>query len=240
MFLTQCVPDLMAPSVMQSLASYGLPASLFLAGLVGSAAHCTAMCSPFVLAQMQDSKTKYNFLLPYHVGRAVTYVILAVLLSSILNLAFLFSEARALFSAVLLSLASVLFLVSAFPVFQKVFPWAVRLQLVKPFPAISKMAGKLISAKTPVKRFGLGLLLGFMPCGLVVSALMAAGSASSPVMAGVSMAAFAVGTMPALMAIGLGGDVLRRRFPKVAGALPRAAMAMSAVWLFVLAGWMIL
>ena len=42
--------------------SYGLPASLFLAGLVGGATHCAGMCSPFVFAQIDEIKVADIFL----------------------------------------------------------------------------------------------------------------------------------------------------------------------------------
>lgn len=82
----------------------------------------------------------------------------------------------------------------------------------------------------------MGVLLGFMPCGLIVSALMAAATAPSAIEAGVAMAAFAAGTMPALIAVAFGGRALRTRFPRAMHHVTRGFMAVSALWLFLIAG----
>src|SRR5262245_65780474 len=72
--------------------------SMFLAGLIGSASHCAPMCGPFVLAQTGETMARLPVgsgelrrlagaaLAPYHAGRAITYILLAVLLSLPLHL----------------------------------------------------------------------------------------------------------------------------------------------------------
>lgn len=223
--------------------SYGLPVSLFLAGLVGGFTHCAGMCSPFVLGKVRGhmhlSRLSGGLLLPYHLGRMVTYVGLAVVFGSLVNLAFLFSGMRAFITVPILMLAGLLFLVSAFPTFGQVFPWVVRLQVTKPFDFITHTTKSLMFAEGVSKKFLMGVLLGFMPCGLVVSALMASVTAPSPFYAGLAMAAFAVGTMPALMLVGLGGGALKHKYPKISKRLSQGAMTVSAVWLFALAGMLV-
>ena len=144
--------------------SYGLPVSLFLAGLVGGFTHCVGMCSPFVFGQVQGEvrlkRLGSALLLPYHFGRMATYVGLAIVLSSVINLAFLFSDMRALITAPLLLLAGLLFLVSAFPVLGQVFPWVVRIQVTKPFAFIAEATKGLMFAEGVSKKFLLGVLLG--------------------------------------------------------------------------------
>ncbi|MCB9007970.1 MAG: sulfite exporter TauE/SafE family protein [Ardenticatenaceae bacterium] len=44
--------------------------------------------------------------------------------------------------------------------------------------------------------FGLGMAWGFLPCGLVLAALLAAAAAGSPLGGGLTMLAFGVGTLP--------------------------------------------
>lgn len=230
--LMQCISDFGT--------QYGLPTSLFLAGLVGGATHCSLMCSPFVLAQVNENVSLQRpapyLLLPYHLGRMTTYVALAVLLASVLNLAFVFSGTRALISAPLLVLAGVIFLVSAFPRLAVIFPWVSKIQVSAPYAIIGRFSSKLMRGSGIFKRYALGVLLGFMPCGLVVSALMAAATAPSPVYAGASMAAFTVGTMPALIMVALGGHAVQRKYPAATKYLTRSAMALSSLWLFALAG----
>ncbi len=236
MMLGQCISDFAM--------SHGLPVSLFLAGLMGGFTHCSGMCAPFVLAQSSDKpfslrKMGSALLLPYHLGRMTTYVLLALVLGSFVNLAYLFSPEKAMISAPLLMLAGVLFLVSAFPKLGYVFPWAVKFQVTKPFQFIVHLSGKLMNSQSAMGRYGLGVLLGFMPCGLVVSALLAAGSAGSALDAGLAMAAFALGTMPALMLVGLGGHAVKYKYPQIQMRLSQGAMVISSAWLFALAGTLI-
>ena len=228
---------------------YGLVTSLFLGGLAGSFTHCAGMCAPFVLAQGGTynrvnrealSRLFGTLLIPYHFGRMTTYVLMAVLFYSFLNLVYLFSGIKAIISALILMLAGTLFLISVFPVLAKVFPWMARIQMPMPFLRISKMTGPLLNNPGPLRRYVLGVLLGFMPCGLVIAAIMASSSAPSLVQAVFAMGAFTIGTMPALVLVALGGQGLVRKFPKLKTTMRQGAMTVSALWLFILAGWMMI
>lgn len=223
--------------------SYGLVFSLFLAGLVGGFTHCAGMCSPFVLAQVSGgpsvSKSRSPLLLPYHFGRMTTYVALGILVHSIINVAFVFSNMKALIAAPILMLAGVIFIVSAFPKALSVFPWAASIRVQAPYGLIEKFSSRLMKGAGVLKRYGLGVLLGFMPCGLVVSALLAASTASSAGQAALAMASFAVGTVPALVLIGFGGRALTARYPNMAARFSKGAMVVSGLWLFALAGMMV-
>ncbi len=224
--------------------SGGLVASLFLVGLVGGATHCVAMCSPFVLAQIDGKpnirKLGSSLLLPYHLGRMTTYVALAILVSSIINLAFVNSGLKSFIAAPMLVVAGVIFIVTAIPKLTVLFPWAVNIRFTAGYRLIAKFSGGLMKKQNALGRYGLGMLLGFMPCGLVVSALLASATAPSAMGAGLAMAAFSVGTMPALMAVALGGNALKYKFPKQVGFVSKGAMLASGIWLFVLAGTMVL
>ncbi len=231
----QCIGD--------TTMSYGLGGSLFLAGLVGGFTHCVAMCSPFVLAQSGTGRGR-NFgsclLLPYHLGRITTYIILAVLVSSIINLVFVFSDLKSFIAAPLLVVAGVIFLSSAFPRLSALFPWASGLRIGAGYGFVFPLIERLAASTSIWKRYMLGMLLGFMPCGLVISALMASAAAPNVMVSAVVMLLFAIGTMPSLVLVALGGQTLKNRYPKYAGFMSRGAMLVSGVWLFVLAGIMVL
>lgn len=226
----------------------GLVISLFLGGLAGGFTHCTAMCGPFVLAQTggnasstgKIARLSHAALLPYHLGRMTTYIFMAIIFHSVLNLALLFSDHKAVLTAPILMLAGVLFLVSVFPALNKMFPWVGNIRLGLPFGVIGKFSAAFLYNPGFFKRYGLGLMLGFMPCGLVVAALMAASTAPNTLQAALAMGAFALGTVPALILMALGGRTLQSRFPKAANVIKQGAMACSALWLFVLAGWMMI
>lgn len=220
--------------------SYGLPLSLLIAGLVGGVTHCAAMCGPFVLAQGGDMrKLSDAALLPYHLGRMTTYVMLAVLVHTIFNLVFVFSGAKALIAAPMLGLAGLLFLLSAFPKALRVFPWAARIYVGMPQRAVDRMLKALPRKDSHTGRYLMGVLLGFMPCGLVVAALLASATATSALQAGYSMAFFAAGTMPALILVGLGGRHIHGRYPRFSSSFAQGAKMVSAIWLFLLAGFLV-
>mgnify|MGYP000178539619 FL=1 len=144
--------------------SQGLVMSLFLAGLVGGFSHCVAMCGPFVMAQSGHvEKLSQAVLLPYHLGRITTYTTLAALISSVFNLVFLYMPVRAYVVAPVLVLAGLIFFVSAFPQLGKLFPWVSAVKISLPYRWFSKGFQKLSHNPNGFKRFGMGLLLGFLP-----------------------------------------------------------------------------
>jgi hypothetical protein len=51
--------------------------------------------------------------------------------------------------------------------------------------------------------FGLGLAWGFLPCGLVLAALLAAAAAGSPLLGGLTMLVFGLSTLPLTWGMGL-------------------------------------
>lgn len=221
--------------------SSGLVISLFFAGLVGSASHCVLMCGPFVVSQVgKFQKIRDVALIPYHLGRMTTYVFMGILVYSVLNLVFVYSDLKSLIAAPLLMLAGTIFIVSAFPVLGKIFPWAADIKVSLPFKFIQNHFEKLAKHPTVLGRYFLGVLLGFMPCGLVVAALIA--SATAPTLFGAiaSMAAFAVGTVPALVLVAIGGSSIKKKYSNSSLLFSKIAKTVSALWLFALAGTMVL
>ncbi|MFP4313857.1 MAG: sulfite exporter TauE/SafE family protein [Alphaproteobacteria bacterium] len=231
---------------------YGLITSLFIGGLAGSFTHCAGMCAPFVLAQStascshksvnpaQFSRLSGILLLPYHLGRMTTYIALGLAFYALFNLAALFSPEKIYLSAPILMLAGTLFLISIFPALNKIFPWTAHLQMTWPVRFIQRFMPDLGAPRGFMGRYALGVMLGFMPCGLVLAAIMAASAAPTIAMAALAMAAFAIGTVPALILVASGGQALQVKFPKMANTMKNGAMALSALWLFILAGWMMI
>jgi sulfite exporter TauE/SafE len=219
---------------------YGLTLALFAGGLAGSISHCTGMCGPFVLAQVsalkpQNTASPLRFvrpmLLPYHAGRATTYIFLGGLVS-FLSIHILKTAIVSTLSHLLLILAGTLFLASAFsssmpswlPSFCKMPLW-IKEQLSKLFLSHSMLGGYIT-----------GILLGFLPCGLVYAALLGAAASETPLQAMLGMAAFTVGTMPALITIGLGGHWLLSKYQPWMKAASALLMVFNGVTLFILAG----
>jgi sulfite exporter TauE/SafE len=67
---------------------------------------------------------------------------------------------------------------------------------------VAPLARKLVPVRTPGQALALGLLWGCMPCGLVYAALAASVTSGSLMGGAATMAAFGLGTLPTLVAMG--------------------------------------
>lgn len=95
---------------------------------------------------------------------------------------------------------------------------------------VEPLAGKFLPVRTFSGGLSLGLLWGAMPCGLLYTALASALLAGGPLGGALTMAAFGLGTVPALAAM----PALSRRFD-LARSLPARALAgalllLSGAW----------
>jgi hypothetical protein len=94
---------------------------------------------------------------------------------------------------------------------------------------------RLLPVHTPLQALGVGLVWGWLPCGLVYSVLIWAVSAGNALQGGLLMLSFGLGTLPALMAMGAFAAALARLVRKlwvrrVAGALV-IAFGVYQLWL---------
>lgn len=225
----------------------GLIAALFGAGLVGGATHCAGMCGPFVLSQvaarqkaipasrMRDfHRLTGAALLPYHFGRATTYaglgVAAAFLAGSLIDLAGL-----KWLSAGLLLLGALFFLGYGLS------RLGLRLPALRADGSgwwsrhVGRFARPLFASPTGWRGYLLGVLLGFIPCGLLYGALTAASASGNPLAGGFAMAAFAAGTVPALFAVGAFGSLAALRWRAATARLGPALMIANAAFLTLLA-----
>lgn len=225
-------------------AQTGLISSLFMAGLVGGVSHCAAMCGPFVIAQQsqyKESPTRLErfkswSLFPYHMGRITTYIMIGVAFSQLLNLAYLFSPFKAVLSGALLLTAALLFLVSVLPALLDVFPFLGKVRFPAPTGLIMKLAQPLLRQGSLWRGYLLGVLLGFMPCGLVVAAVMAAAGTGDATLAAFGMGLFALGTIPGLMLVAFGGQTVAIKWPRFAPKLKLGLTLVSTGFLVLTAG----
>ncbi len=89
---------------------------------------------------------------------------------------------------------------------------------------IEPVGRRLLPVRTPTAALLAGLVWGWLPCGLVYYALILALPMSDPVMSGLFMLAFGLGTVPVMVATGVFAGVLSRlgrnvRLRQVAGVL---------------------
>ena len=215
----------------------GLGFSLFLAGLGGSLVHCAGMCGPFVLGQvMTDAERATGYgewrrlagaaLAPYHLGRITTYTALGALAGAATAL-FAATAAFGWISALLLIAGAGFMLVQAF---------GHAIGTGSPLgPAVVRLAAPLSASHRLLARYGLGVVLGFLPCGLIYGALGAAAGTGSPWRGALAMAAFAAGTVPILVVVGWSGHFFRRRLKGVARWLAVPLLLANATLMVALA-----
>ncbi len=95
---------------------------------------------------------------------------------------------------------------------------------------IAPLARLLLPLRSPLHAAALGLLWGWMPCGLVYAALALAITAGSPARSAATMVAFGLGTLPALLALGSTAAVIVRA-ARMPGVRRAAGVAMIALGL---------
>lgn len=172
-----------------------------------SSLHCLGMCGSIIgtLTLSLDSKIKQNkllfftFVLNYNLGRIVSYSI-AGLLAGLMTLPFdgqLGHRFLQLISALIMASAG-FYIAGWFPRFAYIekggrFIW----KKLEPF------GHKLIPVKTRTQAFLFGTIWGWLPCGLVYTALVLAASAGDIYRSGLMMLCFGLGTLPAVIGIGI-------------------------------------
>ncbi len=164
--------------------------------------HCLGMCggivSALTLSAPQTSRS--SVLLAYNLGRCLTYIVLGLLAGALGQFGL-----RALGVAPSLLYAMANLLLIGMGLYLLGLPW-----LVRPLERggqhlwrhVEPLSRRLFPVNTVPRAFGIGLLWGLLPCGLVYSALATAFAIGSPVQGGLWMAAFALGTLPNLLLAG--------------------------------------
>ncbi|MBI5419058.1 MAG: sulfite exporter TauE/SafE family protein [Deltaproteobacteria bacterium] len=207
-------------------------AVLLASGLLGGFGHCIAMCGPFVAA-LALGPGRRGELLPhalYNLGRVTTYALLggAVGLSgSFVRIAVPIEP----FQKAVLAGTGVLIMILGLAIGgwigRKDFAFG-RFDPTKPFPRI---VHALADQEGIGAFYPLGMVLGFLPCGIVYAALLSAArvgmEAKTPAegfLRGLlAMALFGAGTVPSLLLIGkaagLLGGRLRSRLYRIAALL---------------------
>ncbi len=237
--LADCLRDLTA------LGPGGLPAlmgALFLAGLAGGLTHCAGMCGPFVLAQAAAGagrtaggsmlrRLSGAALLPYHLGRMLGYAALGALAGGAAGLLVLASGLRLLLAALLVAAALMMLATAA----NRLLPWVAGLLAGRGagvvagpgFPdVLARRLGPLLAAPQGWRGVLLGLMLSALPCGMLYGALAGAAATGSALGGALAMAAFVLGTVPALVAVALAGRFFGRRH---GGAMRLAGGALFAL-----------
>lgn len=204
-----------------------LAGSVFVAGLLGSA-HCAGMCGSFAcLASGGDGSRGPRALKSsagYNLGRLASYATLGAIAGaagagldragSIAGLA----RPAAIVAGILLILWGVASLLSAL---------GVRVPMLDIPPALATRIARAVRAvqeRPPlVRSLAVGALSAALPCGWLYAFVATSAAAGSAIAGATVMAAFWLGTVPMMVAVGMGAQKLlgpfRRRLPVLTASM---------------------
>ena len=174
-------------------------------------AHCLGMCGGIVsaLAMSAPQSGRMLVLLAYNLGRCLTYIGLGLIAGSLGRIG---TVSLGVTPVLLYGVANLLLL--GMGLYLLGFPWLVRpLEQVGQhlWRRVEPVSRRLFPVNTMPRALGVGLLWGFLPCGLVYSALATAFAMGSAAQGGLWMAFFALGTLPNLLVAGwVGASSLMR------------------------------
>jgi len=179
--------------------------SAFTAGLLGGV-HCVGMCGGIVgalsLAMPQQQK-RLPLLLSYNGGRVLSYVIAGALFGGIGQLSTGFMPVQWLQVTLALIAGVMMMLMGLY-----LGGWSGFLRHIESaggalWRRIEPYGRKLLPVRNSGQGFVLGMLWGWLPCGLVYSMLIWALGSGSAVNGSLLLLAFGLGTLPNLIATGL-------------------------------------
>lgn len=186
--------------------------SAFLMGLIGSG-HCIAMCggiaSSLQLASNKRQTWLYSF--AYNSGRAISYMLAGALVAGISGQ---FASQNTTFSVFLSFLAGIFMLLVGVYIMRLAasLQWLEKLGKNLIWQHLIKLNRYLMPIDSPFKALGYGALWGWLPCGLVYSALTWAMTSGSAIDGAFVMLAFALGTFPAMISLGIAAQKLNTLF----------------------------
>lgn len=186
-----------------------------LTGLAG-AGHCAGMCGGIAaaLAHAAPHGRTLATQFAYSAGRITTYTLLGLLAGLFAALlapddtGIALAVGRGLTGVVLLAIGLYLLGVAR---------WMAWLEQAgaRAWRHVSPLARRLVPPRTLASAWALGMLWGLLPCGLVYGGLLYAATSGSALAGGATMLAFGVGTLPAVLGLGIAGQWLARHAQQV-------------------------
>jgi len=180
---------------------------IFIIGILASF-HCVGMCGGFVMAyscvgkkpdaeKTTAAKSKnYRLHLQYNLGRLISYTIIGGILGGFGS----FFGINPNFSGALLLVASIFMVMMGLGLATDI-SWLEKIKLRTP-EFIAKFIFKNRQNRQPKGPFVIGLLTGFMPCGPLQAMQLYALSTGSALTGALTMAVYALGTIPLLFGFG--------------------------------------
>lgn len=198
---------------------------------VAGAGHCAGMCGGIAGAlahAIPAGQRSFLLTLGYSTGRLSSYALLGALAGALAALLAPRDAGMAMLTARLLTgvvmLAIALHLLGATRWMQSLEVFGAAL-----WRRLAPLARRLLPVTTLPRALALGALWGLLPCGLVYGALLYAGTSGSALNGGLVMFVFGIGTLPAVLGLGIAARWLTRHARMVrlgSGWL----MLVAAVW----------
>ena len=209
-----------------------------LSGLLGGA-HCAAMCGGIATGfSAMSARGGWIPALEANFGRVAGYVLAGAIvggfghgLLSIARLDWLATTLRMLVGLVLVVIAL------------RLLDRRGRLGfLSRPgmalWPYLRSVQQRLLPADTHARRFGLGVLWGWLPCGLSTTLLVAAWLQASSINGALTMAAFGLGTLPVMVPLTWSGARVGRWLQQPGRREAAAAFVLLAGLVTITAPWL--
>ena len=190
----------------------------FLVGIMG-AGHCIGMCGGLVgalsanIPQKSGSNTLVNqlgYLFSYNSGRIISYASAGALVGLSTNALGLLFDVD-LYLLVLRIIAGIMMIITGLYIAQ-IWSGVVQIERLGKglWKLVSPIANRFIPIKSKPHAFIAGGLWGWLPCGLVYSMLTWAVAAGNALDGALIMAAFGLGTLPALLSAGVAASTFSR------------------------------
>lgn len=196
-------------------------------GLVGSL-HCIGMCGPIAIALPNQARSTWSALAGrtlYNAGRVAAYALLGLAAGLIGEIVSLVDMQQ------WMSIAAGVLIIAAVLVpsklFQRLIPGGLTGRI---WQRVGRLTGGLFRSKSPLALLVIGVINGFLPCGLVYMAMAGAAATAGLTTAVSFMILFGLGTVPVMVATAMFGPLLgqkiRNRLVKLipAGALVLAVL----------------
>ncbi len=201
-------------------------AAAFLIGLLGGV-HCVGMCGGIVGAlsvQPMGRGRAWSLHLNYSAGRIASYSVAGAIMGAVGSMGLFFDQVLPV-QLLLYVFANLILVILGLYLagFGSLLP---RLETLGSgvWRRIQPYSARMLPADTPGKSFALGVLWGWLPCGLVYSLLATALLSGGAARGSLIMLAFGLGTLPNLLLAGMFFKRLRdvtsdRRVRLAAGAI---------------------
>lgn len=173
-------------------------------GLLG-AGHCLGMCGGVAAAMslgIPPQKAKWPYLVLYNLGRISSYTLAGAMIGGTVASLLALSDLTQHLAVLRLFAAIMMLLLAAY--MAQVWNGLSYIERLgsKLWRFISPLTSKLMPLRSPLYAYPFGLVWGWLPCGLVYSALSWAAVAGSASGGGLVMLGFGLGTLPAMLTVG--------------------------------------